>query len=546
MKKGLTRFADMTSEEFTVNAATYKTPLLTVEGKKERMLELDAELKRGERSPQSQKERYLMRHANDPLMSLKLATDAAAAAGERLPSQEHKGKKGATESDGIFGKMLPALGSVSTESRRHDSRRRTESTRNGRNARAAQHEPRHHSHREYANPHSIDDVSPMGTPGGGETGAMAGEGGDGPLGTNLPVHFDWSDTVDFGDVVHQGKCAGCWAYSTAAVIEAARVIDARVNGGDADATTERLSPHALIDCDDLDRGYATGNMASAYSWIQTSTKGIPTMDAYPSRGADGVCDKAKLGAIPASKVVRTDGYCDLPSLGDQSETQLLAALAQQPVAVGVNVHALQFYESGVVDIDDCPPASDDPLKAINHAAVLTGWGRDDATGKWYWILRNTYGDQWGEDGYARLAFGQEAGTNFGTCALYTEGNYPVVGGLGCTDGAVRKEAVKHGKHVWLYPGGYNMGPRDAPWTWPTLSEMKSMLTHGGQWGEDGVAAVAVFGVMCAVVVAALVAARRGRLERINGSSDGATGDEQEAEGLLSAGNSGAYGSSATL
>ena len=85
MKKGLTRFADMTSEEFTVNAATYKTPLLTVEGKKERKLELDAELKRGERPAQSQKERYLMRHANDPLMSLKLATDAAAAAGERIP-----------------------------------------------------------------------------------------------------------------------------------------------------------------------------------------------------------------------------------------------------------------------------------------------------------------------------------------------------------------------------------------------------------------------------------------------------------------------------
>jgi hypothetical protein len=160
-------------------------------------------------------------------------------------------------------------------------------------------------------------------------------------------------------------------------------------------------------------------------------------------------------------------------------------------------------------------------------------------------LRNTYGDQWGEAGYARLAFGQEAGSNFGTCALYTEGNYPVVGGLGCTDGAVRKEAVKHGKHVWLYPGGYNMGPRDARWTWPSWSEMTSMLTHGGG-SEDGVAAVAVFGVMCAVVVAALVAARRGRLERVNGSSDGATGDEQEAEGLLSAGKSGAYGSSATL
>jgi len=260
----------------------------------------------------------------------------------------------------------------------------------------------------------------MGTPG-GERNARAGSN-DGPLGTNLPIHFDWSDSVDFGDVIHQGKCAGCWAYSTAAVIEAARVIDARVNGGATHAETERLSPHALIDCDDLDRG-----MRHPGTWRQRTRGSRRPQRAFPrwspTRAAamGGVCDKAKLGAIPASKVVRTDGYCDLPSLGDSSETQLLTALAQQPVAVGVNVHALQFYESGVVDIDDCPPASDDPLKAINHAAVLTGWGRDDATGKWYWILRNTYGDQWGEDGYARLAFGQEAGTNFGTCALYTEG-----------------------------------------------------------------------------------------------------------------------------
>ena len=37
----------------------------------------------------------------------------------------------------------------------------------------------------------------------------------------------------------------------------------------------------------------------------------------------------------------------------------------------------------------------------------------------------------------------------------------MLGDLQCTEGAVRKEAVKHGKHVWLYPGGYNMGPRDA-------------------------------------------------------------------------------------
>ena len=138
---------------------------------------------------------------------------------------------------------------------------------------------------------------------------------------------------------------------------------------------------------------------------------------------------------------------------------MLDALAQQPVAVGVNIHALQFYDSGVVTIDDCPPADADPLRAINHAAVLTGWGHDEATDQYYWILRNTYGENWGEDGHARPRV-RPRRDGFGTCALYTEGNYPLVGSLRCTPGAVRKEAVAHGSRVWLYPGGYNMGPRD--------------------------------------------------------------------------------------
>ena len=133
-----------------------------------------------------------------------------------------------------------------------------------------------------------------------------------------------------------------------------------------------------------------------------------------------------------------------------------------------------------------------------------------------------------------------------TCALYTEGNYPVLGNLQCTDGAVRKEAVKHGKHVWLYPGGYNMGPRDAKWSPPSWEEMRMMLASGG-WpagSENGVAAVAVLGVVCAVIVAALVAARHGR--RGAGAGGGAGGGGKEAEGLLSADDGGgAYGAAAS-
>lgn len=407
MRKGLTRFADLTVEEFSRHHATYSAPLVKEEsdgvskglavrqlsnGDGEKGAASDVEAPAGERK------------GENGAVSLKEATDAAAAAGERLPSEGSFG--GSIE--GVVGRVFPSLGASGafTPGQRRAAKRRASRQR-----------------------------------------LREGINQGGPLGTGLPKYHNWADKIDFGAIIHQGSCAGCWAYSTASVVQAAQFI----TSGEA----KPLSPYSLIDCDNLDHGCMTGNMASAYAWIQTSKHGIPPLTDYPDRR--GSCDRASLGMSVGAK---TKGYCDLPVLSRDAERQMLEALWQQPVAVGVNIHALQFYASGIVKIEDCPPADENPLRAINHAAVLTGWGYDDATDQYYWILRNTYGDHWGESGYARLAFGQDK-NNFGTCALYTEGNFPLLGNLSCTPSSVRKEAVKHGKHVWLYPGGYNMGPHDA-------------------------------------------------------------------------------------
>lgn len=443
MKKGLTRFADLSVEEFISHHATYNAPLLKnePEGTAKGLVNPDltqlpresksAKIAGGDAanflnlvlgrgggggegggatttSPLSSSTSSVVDAAGG--VSLKTATDAAAAAGELLPSEGGVGGEGMVA--GIFGRVFPSLGASGAKPSEAERQRR--------------------AHKRRAMKQRL----------------KAGLDLGGPLGTGLPKHHSWGDTFDFGEIIHQGTCAGCWAYSTAAVVEAAQFISSGRN--------LRLSPYSLIDCDNLDHGCMTGNMASAYSWIQTSRHGIPQLQHYPERGASG-CDRTSLGKAPG---IRTEGYCDLPVLSRDSERQMLEALWQQPVAVGVNIHALQFYESGIVKKEDCPPADSNPLKAINHAAVLTGWGYDEPTRQYYWILRNTYGDHWGEQGYARLAFGQDD-NNFGTCALYTEGNFPLVGNLTCTPSSVRKEAVKHGKHVWLYPGGYNMGPHDA-------------------------------------------------------------------------------------
>ena len=500
MRKGLTRFADLTVEEFTNHHATYSSPMVQEDPSRERARRglaptvADLAAASEHRTPNTEhRTRDDHHHHRDAIessseresesssaegddaarapVSLKEATNVAAARGESLPSDANAGS--------ILGRVFPALGASGGLTRDERERRARERRANRRRRR-----------REVER--DIADGLNLG----------------GPLGTGFPKRHDWAEVYDFGDVVHQGTCAGCWAYSTAAVVEAANAI--------ANGAHRRLSPYALIDCDNLDHGCATGNMASAYAWIQTSRHGIPPLERYPSRAAMG-CDRASLGKAPGRNV-RTEGYCDLPVLSRNSERQLLEALWQQPVAVGVNIHALQFYESGIVRREECPPADKNPLKAINHAAVLTGWGHDEETGTYYWILRNTYGDHWGEKGYARLAFGKDE-DGFGACALYTEGNYPIVGNLTCTPGAVRKEAVRHGKRVWLYPGGYNMGPHDDGGL-----NLRGALGLLGDGGESAALAVAGALVAASTVVMAYQAVALARLRGME--SEGAATEKR--------------------
>ena len=82
----------------------------------------------------------------------------------------------------------------------------------------------------------------------------------------------------------------------------------------------------------------------------------------------------------------------------------------------MNVKPLQLYGGGLVTMEDCPPASSDQINAINHAAVVVGWGEDEESGKPYFLIKNSYGQDWGENGYARLEMAYDGDSIYGACA----------------------------------------------------------------------------------------------------------------------------------
>ena len=82
-----------------------------------------------------------------------------------------------------------------------------------------------------------------------------------------------------------------------------------------------------------------------------------------------------------------------------------AAVTKQPTAVAIqaNMPCFQFYHSGVMDNANCGTN-------LDHAVLAVGYGTDDATGKDYWLIKNSWNSSWGDKGYIKLGMDDTNGT----------------------------------------------------------------------------------------------------------------------------------------
>ncbi|CAK8691477.1 unnamed protein product [Clavelina lepadiformis] len=223
----------------------------------------------------------------------------------------------------------------------------------------------------------------------------------------LPEAWDWRN-VNGKDYVspirNQGSCGSCYAFASMAMLEA------RIRIMTNNTQTPVFSTQEVVSCGKYSQG-CDGGFPYLIAGKYAQDFGVVEEHCYPYVGKDTPSCKpavANCKRTYAAKYEYVGGYYGACT----EELMMQDLVANGPVAVGIEVYEdFQLYESGiyhhVTELRSPLDGAFNPFELTNHAVLVVGFGADSKTGEKYWIVKNSWGEAWGEKGYVRIRRGTD-------------------------------------------------------------------------------------------------------------------------------------------
>jgi C1A family cysteine protease len=227
----------------------------------------------------------------------------------------------------------------------------------------------------------------------------------------VPLSVNWISKGAVTNVKDQGQCGSCWSFSTTGALEGAYFVKYGV--------LESFSEQQLVDCDNYrnggkDLGCKGGLMDNAFTWIGDNG-GLCSESDYPyfsgETKTNGPC-KTSCKNIEKSKITE---FVDIIK---SSDDEMMKAVSQQPVSIAIEADQREFqlYKSGVFSTS-CGVN-------LDHGVLVVGYGTENNLD--YYLVKNSWGTSWGDDGYIKLGRGKQYNNGDGQCGLLLQGSFPLL------------------------------------------------------------------------------------------------------------------------
>jgi cathepsin L len=212
----------------------------------------------------------------------------------------------------------------------------------------------------------------------------------------FPTSLNWATKGAVTGIKNQEQCGSCWSFSTTGSVEGCHFQKTGKLVG--------LSEQNLMDCSTQqgNQGCDGGLMTQAMEYIMQN-KGIDTEASYPYTAEDGTCSysTANIGATITN-------YTNVAT-GSESDLQTKTSVGPTSVAIDASHTSFQLYTSGVYYEPACSSTQ------LDHGVLSVGWGVSGNTQ--YWIVKNSWGSDWGQSGYIWMS--RDKNNNCGIATMAT-------------------------------------------------------------------------------------------------------------------------------